>query len=179
MINYDALTLINYCHPDCTPLLNIMRLPKDEAFALACKMAEAHPETTAFYRFADFKVYYELRRRQDEYLFAEFEKAGGKPAQRHPLSFVVEGSEYLAEWFSGGIETKLALADIAPEHISFTIGDSGSQYDKYGKVELLTAEKLREKLEAFDGSFRGFMEAAGRNYIEAQLWDDRYLPAAR
>lgn len=27
----DDLYIVNYCHPGCTPLLNIMRLPKDEA----------------------------------------------------------------------------------------------------------------------------------------------------
>ena len=35
----DDLYIVNYCHSSCTPLLNIMRLPKDEAFALAYKMA--------------------------------------------------------------------------------------------------------------------------------------------
>lgn len=46
----DDLYIVNYCHPSCTPLLNIMRLPKDEAFALAYKMAEQNKDTTAFYR---------------------------------------------------------------------------------------------------------------------------------
>ena len=36
----EDLHIVNYCHSSCTPLLNIMRLPKDEAFALAYKMAE-------------------------------------------------------------------------------------------------------------------------------------------
>ena len=53
----DDLQIVNYCHRSCTPLLNIMRLPKDEAFALAYKMAEQNKDTTAFYRFADFENY--------------------------------------------------------------------------------------------------------------------------
>ena len=58
---FEELMLVNYCHHDCAPLRNIMRLPKEEAFALVEKMAAQHPETTAFYRFADFENYYLLR----------------------------------------------------------------------------------------------------------------------
>lgn len=50
----DDLYIVNYCHPDCRPLENIMRLPEAEAFQLARQLAQAHPDTTAFYRFADF-----------------------------------------------------------------------------------------------------------------------------
>ena len=65
VMKIENLILVNYCHPDCVPLKNIMRLAKEDAFAMAKKMAAAHPETTAFYRFADFENYYELRLRQD------------------------------------------------------------------------------------------------------------------
>lgn len=61
----DDLHIVNYCHPSCTPLLNIMRLPKDEAFALAYKMAGQNKDTTAFYRFADFENYYPRRLQTD------------------------------------------------------------------------------------------------------------------
>lgn len=44
----DDLQIINYCHPDCKPLHNIMRLPKDEAFALAYEMAARNKNATAF-----------------------------------------------------------------------------------------------------------------------------------
>lgn len=30
MIAFEELILVNYYHPDCTPLLNSMRLPRDE-----------------------------------------------------------------------------------------------------------------------------------------------------
>ena len=58
-MTFDDLYIVNYCHHSCTPLLNIMRLPKDEAFALAYKMAEQNKDTAAFYRFADFDNYYQ------------------------------------------------------------------------------------------------------------------------
>ena len=43
---FRELVLVNYCHPDCVPLRNIIRLPKAEAFSLARSLAEAHPDTT-------------------------------------------------------------------------------------------------------------------------------------
>ena len=57
MKTFEEIGLVNYCYPDCIPLMNIMRLPKEEAFQMAHKLADAHPETTAFYRFADFENY--------------------------------------------------------------------------------------------------------------------------
>ena len=83
MKTFDELIIVNYCYPDCIPLMNIMRLPQKEAYALASVFAESHPETTAFYRFADFENYYLLR-------------------EKHPLSFVIEGSDYLRDWFGNG-----------------------------------------------------------------------------
>ena len=35
----QELTLVNYCHPDCVPMMNIMRLPEEEAYAKAYEMA--------------------------------------------------------------------------------------------------------------------------------------------
>ena len=58
---FNELVLVNYSHPDCAPLLNIMRLPREEAFRLAEEFAREHPDDTAFGRFADFENYYDLR----------------------------------------------------------------------------------------------------------------------
>ena len=172
---FDDLVLINYCHPDCTPLMNIMRLPKAEAFQLARELAESHPATTAFYRFADFDNYYTLRENQDAYLYSRFVELGGLPLEKHPLSFVIEGSDYLLDWFGNGIVTKLPLKSISPYHISFTIGDSGAEFQKNGRVELLTLDTLRQRINQYDGDFDAFLHATGRQYIETQLWSDEYI----
>ena len=79
----NDLHIVNYCHSNCTPLLNIMRLPKDEAFALAREMAEQNKDTTAFYRFADFENYYPERLKTDKLLYDRFIELGGKPAEEH------------------------------------------------------------------------------------------------
>lgn len=172
---FEDLVLVNYCYPDCIPLMNIMRLPKEEAFRLAEELAEKHPDTTAFYRFADFDNYYGLRERQDKYLHRRFLELGGLPEDEHPLSFVIEGSDYLREWFGNGIETRLLLKDIAPCHISFTIGDSGAEFQKNGSVDLLTLDALQQHIDECGGDFDAFMQATGRHYIEVQLWSDKYI----
>lgn len=53
MLELNKMMLVNYCHPDCEPLKNIMRQSKEEAFKMAKELADAHPETTAFYRFSE------------------------------------------------------------------------------------------------------------------------------
>ncbi len=175
MKTFDDLILVNYCYKDCIPLMNIMRLPQKEAFALAAKLAKKHPETTAFYRFADFENYYSLRKKQDEHLYSRFVELGGMPEEKHPLSFVIEGSNYLFDWFGKGIESRLRLRDILPCHISFTIGDSGAEYEKYGNLELLTVNDIKEQMLKSGNNFADFMQATGKHYIEAQLWSDKYI----
>ena len=175
MKTFDELILVNYCYPDCIPLMNIMRLPQKEAFALASKFAEMHPNTTAFYRFADFKNYYSLRKKQDEYLYSRFIELGGMPEEAHPLSFAIEGSNYLQDWFGKGIESRLRLRDIMPCHISFTIGDSGAEYEKCGNVTLLTVEDIKVRLVKYGNDFEAFIKATGKHYVEVQLWTDKYI----
>ena len=174
MKQFDELELVHYCHPDCEPLKNIMRLPREEAFAMARQMAEAHPETTAFYRFADFDNYYALRESQDRYLYECFKELGGIPEEEHPLSFVIEGSNYLKEWFGNGTEIRLPLRAIDSCDVSFTVGDSGAEYGKNGSVELHTKEELQKRI-GQSGGFEAFMQESGKHYVEVQLWSDRYI----
>lgn len=170
----QELILVNYCHPDCEPMMNIMRLPEAEAYAKACELAAQHPDTTAFYRFADFENYYPSRKEQDAFLYARFQELGGQPEEEHPLSFVVQGSDYLKEWFGGGIETRLALKDVEPCHISFTIGDSGYDFQQKKSVELLTVDDLYQRMAEYE-DFETFLKSTGRGYVEVQLWSDKYV----
>ena len=94
MINEEQLYIVNYCHNNCTPLKNIMRLPKEAAFELAAELAEKNKGSTAFWRFADFSVYYPERLATDKILYERFVALGGRPNNEHPLSFVLQGSEY-------------------------------------------------------------------------------------
>ena len=48
MKTYEELVLVNYCHPDCTPLMNIMRLPKRKAFEFAVELAKSYGEDDTY-----------------------------------------------------------------------------------------------------------------------------------
>jgi hypothetical protein len=173
-INIDDLQIVNYCHPNCTPFKNIVRLPEKEAYSLAGKLAMENPETTAFYRFADFINYYDLRMKQDAYLYKMFISLGGKPQEKHPLSFVLQGSEFLNKWFDEGINTKIPLNIIPEEYISFTLGDSGAVFQRTGTVTLYIKERLYDIIRQYKGSIDEFMkEIVERHYyIEVQVWND-------
>lgn len=177
MIKVDELFLVNYCHLSCKPFQNIMRLPKEEAFSLAYNMAADNPETTAFYRFADFEHYYPLRLKTDKILFDSFVSLGGKPKEKHPLSFVLQGSKYLDKWFDNGVITKLKLKDIPWESISFTYGDSSAIFDRNSTITVFTKEVLLCSIKEFDGTINEYMNGIEKkySYIEAQLWDDKGL----
>jgi len=185
MINTDELCIVNYCHPNCVPFFNICRLPKEEAFATAYKMAKENPDTTAFYRFADFENYYPRRMKTDAYLYDLFNSLGGSPKERHPLSFVLQGSEYLDNWFGKGTINKIRLKDIPSAYISFTLGDSMVVTKKdglmvneiqHGKLIMYTKEMLYDVLNRYNGTLGDFLNEINEKhkYIEAQLWDDGY-----
>lgn len=168
------LYIVNYCHKSCEPLKNIMRLPKDQAFELARKMAMSNKDTTAFFRFADFENYFPERLKTDKLLYNRFIELGGKPKQQHPLSFVLQGSDFLDRWFDGGIVTKIPLDVIDEDSISFTYGDSMTVLKHHGKFEMLTKRMLMKAITEYKGAFNDFLvDVAERyKYIEAQLWDD-------
>lgn len=176
MITEEQLYIVNYCHSNCDPLKNIMRLSKDEAFALAAKLAEENKGRTAFWRFADFAVYYPERLATDKLLYERFVALGGKPREEHPLSFVLQGSEYLDAWFDNGVVTKVPLNKIASEHISFTLGDSMSTLKRNGGIEMLSKEELLQKVQEYPGTVEEFMNEIQKQhgYIEVQLWSDEY-----
>lgn len=173
----DELQIVNYCHPNCKPLQNIMRLPKDKAFALAYEMSAQNKATTAFYRFADFENYYSERLKTDALLHHRFIQLGGKPVEEHPLSFVLQGSEYLHAWFDRGIVTSIPLNRVPSDYISFTYGDSQSTLKRYGDFTLLTKEKLFRAFTDYGGTLEAFLNDISNRYryIEVQVWNDDCL----
>lgn len=170
----NNLYLMHYCHPDCQPFRNIMRLPDADAFALAEQMAAAHPDASAFCRFADFPSYHPRRKEADGILSAAFRTMGGKPAQEHPLSFALGSCDFLDGWFDRGVVLRIPLRIVPPEQISFTLGDSLGMLDHAGGFTMLTMDTLRERIEAHPQGTEGFLRemAEKYRYVEAQLWDD-------
>lgn len=177
MINIDELHIVNYCHPNCKPLQNIMRLPEEEAFAMAYKMAAENPDTTAFYRFVDFEHYYPHRIETDKTLYNSFVSLGGKPKEKHPLSFVLQGSEYLNKWFDNGTVIKIPLKDIPSAFVSFTYGDSNATLNRTGVITVLTKEMLLSSIIEYPGTLDEYMSEIEKkyHYIEVQLWNDELI----
>ena len=155
--------------------MNICRLPREEAFSLAYKMAELNPGKEPFARFADFENYYPRRMEADERLRSRFASLGGKPDEAHPLFFVLHGSGTLEKWFGDWISRRILLKDIPSECISFTLNDSLLSLGKEGKLTMYTKEALSHKLREYD-TIEEFLNELTKQYycIEAQLWNDDY-----
>jgi len=132
----------------------------------------------AFYRFADFENYYPCRIETDRLLYKSFLSLGGKPKVEHPLYFVLQGSEYLYNWFDKGIITKVALKDIPSEYISFTYGDSGAILKRTGEINVVTKDELITEISEYRGTIDEYMSEVEKKYyyIEVQLWNDDYCP---
>lgn len=167
----DKLYITHYYYRGTDPWKNIMNLPEDEAFRVAAELAKAHPETTSFYRFADFVNYYPLRKAADAYVREHFSKIGGMPELMHPYCFVLGESEYLNEWFSDGEKLTIALDAIPEEQISFTLGDSCVLLSRGQEPKVLTKAMLLAGI-AECGSAETLFERnlKGYGYVEVQLW---------
>lgn len=179
-IPFSQLYLTSYRHPDTQPFGNIMLLPQEEAFRMAKALADAHPETTAFYRFADFHNYYPRRKTSEAALREQFIRRGGKPELPHPYSFVLMESAYLADWFGGGPAVRIPLEALPRDQVCFTLGDSMSTFAKSGIHQLLTVEDLAAMTADWEGSLDAFMAHVDATwyYIEAQVWSLSALRAA-
>ena len=168
----DKLFITHYYFPGTDPWKNIMNLPEQEAFRMAAELAEKHPDTTSFGRFADFENYYPNRKRADEFVRNEFIKLGGKPKLKHPYSFVLVECEYLRKWFDSSEKVVLDLDDIPDDRISFTLGDSCDMMIQGLEPTVLTKQMLLEGIEEC-GSVETFLaKSLGKYaYAEVQVWD--------
>ncbi|NLJ96099.1 MAG: hypothetical protein GX321_03015 [Clostridiales bacterium] len=176
----DNLYITNYCDSRCTQFRNITSLSEDDAYKLAEELSQyAGSDFTSFSRFtdSDFDGYYQKRKRTEEWLYSKIFDLGIKPKNKFPLYFVLGESSYLNKWYENGIKTRLMLKNIRPEDISFTFGDSMSRMDSKDRmspfnIETLTAF-IHEKTDDVS-SYLAQLDMQNR-YIEAQLWNDRYL----
>ena len=169
----NKLYITHYYYPGTDPWKNIMELPEDEAFRMAQTLADAHPDTTSFGRFADFDNYYPARKKADEFVRERFIQLGGKPKLRHPYSFTLLECEYLKEWFNSSDKIMINLEDIPDDIVSFTLGDSCALVVHGTEPVVLTKKNLLERIEKCNGSVEDFFkESLGKYaYVEVQLWD--------
>ncbi len=174
----DKLYIMHYYYPGTDPWKNIMLLPEKEAFRVAEKLAQEHPDTTSFGRFADFVNYYPARKKADTFVRERFIQLGGRPKLPHPYSFTLLECEYLRDWFSSSDKITIDLEDFPDDQVSFTLGDSCALMIQGTEPVVLTKAQLLERIEAYGGSVETFMkESLGKcAYVEVQLWDRIELP---
>jgi hypothetical protein len=171
--NKSRLYISHYYYPGTDPWKNIMLLPEEEAFQVAKELADAHPNTTSFGRFADFENYYPARKKADDFVRERFIELGGNPKLLHPFAFTLLECEYLKEWFSSSDKIIIDLEDIPDDQVSFTLGDSCALMIHGNEPVVLTKKHLLERIESCNGSIDEFFkESLGKYaYVEAQLWD--------
>ena len=154
------------------PWMNIMLLPKAEAFRKAAELAEAFRETASSGRFADFINYYPRRKAADRIVREAFIRLGGSPGLEHPYSFVLGKSDFLKNWYGNGAILRLRLDTVPDSQISFTPGDSCARFERREMPVVWTKQMLLEKLHAFGDSQEELIRSiAPYGYVEAQLWD--------
>ena len=155
----DKLYITHYFYPGTDPWKNIMLLPEEEAFRKAKELADAHPDTTSFGRFADFENYYPARKKADAFVRERFIK-------------LLE-CEYLRDWFDSSDKIIIDLDDVPDDQVSFTLGDSCALMIHGNEPVVLTKKMLYERIEACNGSVDVFLKESLGNYayVEVQLWD--------
>ncbi len=169
----DKLYITHYYYPGTDPWKNIMLLPEEQAFRKAEELANEHPDTTSFGRFADFVNYYPARKKADAFVREKFLELGGKPKLSNPYSFTLLECEYLRDWFNSSDKIILDLDDIPDDQVSFTLGDSCALMVQGKEPVVLTKKLLFERIDAFGGSVDVFLKESldGCAYVEVQLWN--------
>ncbi|MCL2719513.1 MAG: GNAT family N-acetyltransferase [Lachnospiraceae bacterium] len=168
MINIDDLSVVYYKNLYKLPIVNLCRLPLQDAFIIA----RAIDASTSF---ADFEEYYNWRTQANKHLYDCFTMYGGKPKEMQPLPFVLQGSTFLDNWLMGEIK-KFPLKDIPDEAISFTFGNSADIFQSGRALTIYTKSTMRAVLEEYEGTIDDYFNTitVKHKYIEIQIWDDRY-----
>ena len=171
------LYLVNYRHKESEACKSITELSLEEAKKLAEKL-HADSSCRAHRRFgASFERYYEDRCKAEEWMYDAFCKQGGTPEKKHPLYFTVQPSEVLSENYGEHCTIQIDLDEIADGDISFTLGDSMALYYTEKLCQMYTKNDLLKQLELYDNDVNKLLEQNKEQsaFIEAQLWNDRYL----
>ena len=182
-LDIGSLYITNYREAGGLPLMNIMRLPEEEAFAFAGKLAEK--TTSKNNRYGDyFARYYQKRKATEEWLYEKVCQGGGKPKNRHPIYFVLGEDPGFQTFYGTADSIRIPLRDIAADEISFTPRDSmhlkdmgmteGIVWNKTAFLDMI--EKSGKRVGEYIFSLPGFYGNPG-SYIEVQLWNDDYLDA--
>lgn len=175
------LYLVNYRHKDSIPCKSITELSLSEAKKLA-EQLHTGSSCRAHRRFgSNFERYYEERCKVEQWMHDAFCKLGGKPDIKHPLYFSLQPSEALSGNYGEYCEIKLNLDEIEECDISFTFGDSMALYYTEKLHKVFTKNDLLKQLVLYDNNVNKLLEHNKESaaFIEAQLWNDKYLKESK
>lgn len=146
-----------------------------QQFSIAKELAKCNGR--ALRRFDKFEEYIHRRIKTEEWLHKMVLKMNGSPNIRNPIYFVLGEHDELRHDFGPNssyiqLDTDLILSC----HISFTIGDSMSVLFSEAPKKIYTINQINFLVNnnAFVNSQFQYIKPSHR-YIEAQLWDKRYL----
>lgn len=172
----DKLIITHYYEKGKSPLHNITRLSREDAFRMAAELSkECKSERNRFGE--DFIEYYPERLRTEEWLFESFLSLGGQPQTKHPIYFVLDESERLHQWFGNGDMIQIPLSKIASEFVSFTFGDSMSAMKNSSDRKVVRKEELLQCIKNSGLDLSEFMKSMKQQYtyIEVQVWNDECI----
>lgn len=180
MILTHYFPLINSDNETLTEIFksNITEYSESEQQSIAKQLS--HCSGRALRRFNQFNDYISRRLETEKWLYSAFLEAGGYPASIHPFYFILGENQQLKYDFGANakalqLDTKL----IHNNHISFTLGDSIGIYFSSASNKIYLLDQLEDLLS--DPEFIQWQMKPLRlyhQYVEAQLWDKRYLNKA-
>lgn len=164
--------LIHYYERARGPFLSLSDLPLEQAEAVLEEIRR-RGNVFASRRAPDYvRVRFDL----EERIRAQFELKGGRPRCERPLYFVLGECAWCRQWYRDPAEVRVPLAQVDPEAVSFTYGDSFPamrfQDGKPHRGQVYTLADLPDLVAEFglpqvwnpDGKL------APERYIEAQVW---------
>lgn len=123
------------------------------------------------------KLYLMNYRHKDSMPCKSITEQGGTPEKTHPLYFTVQTSVVLSENYGEPCVIQIDLDEIADGDVSFTFGDSMALYYTEKLNQVFTKNDLLKQLKLYDNDVNRLLEHNDEQavFIEAQLWNDKYL----
>ena len=146
-----------------------------QQFDIAKKLAQC--DGRALRRFDKFEEYISRRVKTEEWLYEMFLEINGLPKTKNPFYFVLgEHDDLRHDFGSESSYIQLDTDQILDSFLSFTIGDSMSVLFSDAPKRIYTISQIKEIVNDTTFIDRQFEHITpNHRYIEAQLWDKRYL----
>jgi hypothetical protein len=170
--------LSHYYDASTGPFRSLTDLDPLAAESLQESIRASRKEFFASQRKSDYVA---VRRELESRVRQLFTRKGGRPRRLRPLYAVLGSCPWLLDWYPNGRELRVPLAQLSPEVISFTYGDTFPamriQDDMPFRGQVYTLAELPDLIDRF--GLPQEVNPDGRRgperYVEAQIWSDEFL----